>query len=314
MRGITNRTDRRSATGTIAMPRDVKPPKSAGDDERIRSGLLERTLNVIELLSVQGQGMQLFEIAQTLRIPRSAAHRVLTSLAERGYVRQDRHQGVYQLTAKIASLGFTFLASNGIIDLAQPVLDRLARESGELARLAMIDGRELIWVTKAQGSQFGLRYDPDMGQVARLSCSASGYAWLSCLPDDEALVLIDRQGIGLRKDYGPRAPETRAAVLKMLRQTRKRGFGLLVQAYSPWVSAVAVPIRHPTTAEVTGVVVISGPHVRLLESHMLALVPKLHEAARELSLASIGSPSFTARQHIFSLPASEPIKMRKETA
>jgi IclR family transcriptional regulator, acetate operon repressor len=312
MRGITNRTDRRSATGTIAMPRDVKPPKSAGDDERIRSGLLERTLNVIELLSVQGQGMQLFEIAQTLRIPRSAAHRVLTSLAERGYVRQDRHQGVYQLTAKIASLGFTFLASNGIIDLAQPVLDRLARESGELARLAMIDGRELIWVTKAQGSQFGLRYDPDMGQVARLSCSASGYAWLSCLPDDEALVLIDRQGIGLRKDYGPRAPETRAAVLKMLRQTRKRGFGLLVQAYSPWVSAVAVPIRHPTTADVTGALVISGPHVRLLEPRMLGLVPKLLEAAKELSLASIGS--FTTRQHIFSLPASDPIKMRKETA
>jgi IclR family acetate operon transcriptional repressor len=296
------------------MPRDVKPPKAAGGDERTRSGLLERTLNVIELLSVRGQGMQLFEIADTLRIPRSAAHRVLTSLAERGYVRQDRHQGVYQLTAKIASLGFTFLASNGILDLAQPVLDRLARESGELARLAMIDGRELIWVAKAQGSQFGLRYDPDMGQVARLSCSASGYAWLSCLPDDEALALIDRQGIGLRKDYGPRAPETKQAVLRMLRQTRKRGFGLMVQGYSRWVSAIAVPIRHPTTADVTGSLVISGPHVRLLEPRMLGLVPKLLEAAKELSLASIGSPSFTTRQHIYSLPASEPIKMRKETA
>jgi hypothetical protein len=87
-----------------------------------------------------------------------------------------------------------------------------------------------------------------------------------------------------------------------------------VQAYSRWVSAIAVPIRHPTTAEVTGVLVISGPHVRLLEPSMVALVPKLLEAARELSLASIASPSFTGRQHIFSLPASDPIKMRKETA
>lgn len=289
--------------------------KTARNNDRVRSGLLERTLSVLELLSVQGRGMPLFELADTLRIPRSAAHRVLTSLIERGYVRQDRHQGVYQLTAKIASLGFTFLASNGITDLAQPVLDRLARESGELARLAMIDGRELIWVAKAQGSQFGLRYDPDMGQVARLSCSASGHAWLSCLPEDEALVMIDRQGIGLRKDYGPRAPETRQAVLKMLRQTRKRGFGLMVQGYSPWVSAVAVPIRHPTTAEVTGALAISGPHVRLLEPRMLALVPKLLEAAKELSLASIGSPSFTMRPHIFSLAPPDPIsKLRKQTA
>jgi hypothetical protein len=73
-----------------------------------------------------------------------------------------------------------------------------------------------------------------------------------------------------------------------------------------------VPIRHPTTADVTGALVISGPHVRLLEPRMLGLVPKLLEAAKELSLASIGS--FSARQHIFSLPASDPIKMRKETA
>jgi IclR family acetate operon transcriptional repressor len=275
--------------------RGAKTSKTDRNNGAIPSGLLERTLNVLELLAVQGRGMQLFEIAGTLRIPRSAAHRVLTSLVERGYVRQDRHQGVYQLTAKIASLAFTFLASSGITDLTQPVLDRLARESGELARLAMIDGRELIWVAKAQGAQYGLRYDPDMGQVARLSCTASGYAWLACLPDDEALELIDKQGIGLRKDYGPRAPETTQAVLKVLRQTRKRGFSVMMQTYSPWVNAFAAPIRHPTTREVTGAIAISGPHIRLLEPRMLELAPKLLEAAKELSLASIGSPSFTAR-------------------
>ena len=298
-----------------AMPRGAKTSKPDRDGDGSARGLLERTLNVLELLSVHGKGMQLFEIADTLHIPRSAAHRVLTGLVERGYVRQDRHQGVYQLTAKIVSLAFTFLASNGITDLAQPVLDRLARESGELARLAMIDGRQLIWMAKAQGAQYGLRYDPDMGQVARLSCSASGHAWLACLPDDEALALIDKQGIGLRKDYGPRAPETRQAVLKMLRQTRKRGFSVVVQAFSPWINAVAAPIRHPTTGEVTGTITISGPHIRLLEPRMLELAPKLLEAANELSMVSISSPSFTGRTPIFSLPASYPApKLKKATA
>ena len=275
--------------------RGAKTPKAGRNNGGMRSGLLERTLSVVELLSAHGRGMQLFEIAGTLRIPRSAAHRVLTSLVEHGYVRQDRHQGIYQLTAKIASLAFTFLSSSGITDLTQPVLDSLARESGELARLAMIDGRELIWVAKAQGSQYGLRYDPDMGQVARLSCTASGFAWLACLPDDEAIALIDRQGIGSRKDYGPRAPETPQAVLKILRQTRKRGFSLAMQTYSPWVNAFAAPILHPTTGEVTGTITISGPHIRLLEPRMLELGPRLIEAAKELSLASIGSPSFVAR-------------------
>lgn len=97
-------------------------------------------------------GLQLYEVAERLGIPRSATHRLLPSLSEHGYVSQDRLQGTYQLTAKIASLAFTYLSRSGITDFAQPVLDRLATESGELVRLAVISGQELIWVAKAQGS------------------------------------------------------------------------------------------------------------------------------------------------------------------
>lgn len=288
-------------------------PKRANDDgsdgDQSPSGLLERTLGVLELLSGNARGLQLYEIAERLHIPRSATHRVLTSLVERGYVRQERHQGAYMLTAKIASLAFTFLAGSGITDLAQPILDRLAADSGELVRLAMVDGRELVWVAKSQGAQFGLRYDPDMGQVARLSCSASGIAWLSCLPETEALSLVEKQGYGSRAEYGPKAPQTAKALLKYLRQTRKRGFSLVVQTYSPWMNTIAAPIRDPGSGDVTGTINIAGPHIRLTEERMLALAPLLLEAARELSLATIASPAFAGRRgraggNFFLQPAS----------
>ncbi|WFU43340.1 IclR family transcriptional regulator [Bradyrhizobium sp. CB82] len=259
------------------------------------SGLLERTLGVLELLATNAHGMQLFEIADSLHIPRSATHRVLTSLIDHGYVKQEREQGAYQLTAKIASLAFTFLAGSGITDFAQPLLDRLARESGELVRLAMIDGRELVWVAKAQGSPAGLRYDPDMGQVGRLSCSASGHAWLSCLSDEDARALVEKQGYGLRKDYGPRAPESWPALLKYLRLTRKRGVSICVQTYTPWMSATAAPIRHPKSKEVTGAVVIAGPHIRLTEERMFELAPALLQTAQELSMATLASPGLYGR-------------------
>lgn len=260
------------------------------------SGLLERTLAVLELLAVRARGLQLFEIADALSMPRSATHRVLVSLVERGYVRQEREHGAYQLTAKLASLAFTFLAGSGITDLAQPILDRLAREAGELVRLAMVDGRELVWVAKAQGSAHGLRYDPDMGQSGRLSCSASGLAWLACLSDEEALTLVARQGFGSRKEFGPRAPETPDALLRELRKTRKRGFSIAIQTYAPWMNAAACAVRHPSTGEVTATVVIAGPHMRLTEERMLALGPSLVQAAQELSLASVASPLLTPRR------------------
>jgi len=276
---------------------DLKTPssKTVSDADGGPSGLLERTLGILELLSENAHGLLLFEIADALHIPRSATHRVLTSLVEHGYVRQERQQGAYLLTAKIASLAFTFLTGSGITDFAQPILERLARESGELVRLAMIDGKELVWVAKAQGSPHGLRYDPDMGQVGRLSCSASGHAWLACLSDEEALALVEKQGFGLRKDYGPRAPETKQALLKALRQTRKRGFSMVVQTYTPWMNATAAAIRHPKTKEVTGTVVIAGPDIRLTEARMLELSPALLDVAHELSLATIASPGLYGR-------------------
>jgi IclR family acetate operon transcriptional repressor len=278
------------------MTKKLKSVRFGQDTENSPSRLLERALGVVELLSANAHGLQLFEIAARLNMPRSATHRVLTNLAALGYVRQERQLGAYQLTAKIASLAFSFLAGSGITDLAQPILDRMAQASKELVRLAMVDGHELVWVAKSQGSTYGLRYDPDMGQVGRLSCSASGLAWLSCLPEEAAIALIEKQGYGMRKDFGPRAPETRSAVLRYLRQARKRGFSLVVQTYSAWMNALAAPIRNPQSGEVIGTVVIAGPHLRLTEDKMISFSSLLLEGAQDLALAMMTTPGHLYRQ------------------
>jgi IclR family acetate operon transcriptional repressor len=265
----------------------VRHETRPSDTDVGRSGAIERTLKVLELLAHNAEGLHLSEIAEQLRIPQSATHRILSSLTEQGYVRQRRSHRAYCLTVKVASLGFAFLAGCGVTNLAQPILDRVAAEVGELVRLAIVDGRQLVWVAKAQGMEHGLRYDPDMGQTARLSCSASGQAWLSCLPDDEAIALVEEQGYGSRREFGPRAPETRQALLRATRLARKRGFSLTVQTYAPWMNAIASPIRQPTDGEVVGAIVIAGPEMRLSEAVMLEAAPRLIEAANELSLAML---------------------------
>jgi DNA-binding IclR family transcriptional regulator len=285
--------------GAVVRPADDAP-----------AGLVERTLGVIELLAHNAQGLQLIEIAERLQMPRSATHRVLTSLVEHNYVRQERWHGAYLLTAKIASLTFAFLAGSGITDMAQPILDRLARECGELVRLAIVDGRQLTWVAKAQGTTSGLRYDPDMGQQGRLSCSSSGHAWLSCLDEDEALSLVAAQGFGARADYGPRAPTTASALLKYLRLARNRGYAITVQTFTPWMNAIAVPVRNHATGEVVGTVSIAGPHVRFTEQRMHKAAPLALAAARELALAMAAAPHLGASspdgsRNIFAEPRSD---------
>ena len=163
-------------------------------------------------------------MADELQLPRSACHRLLADLVRCGYVRQLRAQGDYALTTKLPALGLSFLGAAGIVDIAQPIIDRLAEASGELVRLALVDGDRLTFVAKAQGARSGLRYDPDMGIDVRLSCSAGGHAWLMTLSEERATELVARQGFGAPREFGPKAPTTFKALMKVLEEDRKRGF------------------------------------------------------------------------------------------
>lgn len=255
------------------------------------SGLLDRGLAILELLSGSAEGMSLSTVSEELRIPRSATHRLLTSLTEHGYVRQEQNRGMYVLTSKLQVLAFRHLSASGFVDAVQPVLNRLAMDTGELVRLAVADNGNLTWVAKAQGARSGLRYDPDMGMEARLSCSATGYAWLSRLGDDEALALIRKQGIGTRNEFGPEAPQAEGEILERVALARQRGYAVAVQTFSDWMSAMATAVIHPVSEQPIGVVSIAGPVFRLPEARLHELAPLLMAATEEISRLIPGSPA-----------------------
>ncbi len=252
---------------------------------------VDRALAMLEQLAAHPAGLPLSGIAEALAIPKSAAHRLLASLAERRYVRQDAETGRYLLTTRLVSLGFRYLALAGVSDIVQPTLDRLAHETGELVRLGIIDGDRQTWVAKAQGARSGLRYDPDMGIDVKLSCTSSGHAWMATLPEDDAITLLTRQGLGLPPEYGPNAPTSVAAVMKCVRQAKKQGYAITLQTYAPMLSAISAPILVPGKGAV-GVLAISGPMVRLTEEKMRALAPELLAAAADIASASTASALF----------------------
>ena len=261
----------------------------AGQDTAVTTAL-DRGLSILEHLAGQPEGVPLTVLADELEIPHSACHRLLAELQRRGYVRQARSQGDYLLTTKLVSLGLGYLSSAGIVDIAEPLLERLAATSGELVRLSIVDDDRLTWVAKAQGVRKGLRYDPDMGLDARLSCTASGHAWLLTLSDERALDLVMRQGIGKPKDYGPKAPTTVKAVLGFLHAARARGLAMIDEVFAPGMTAMAAPVMRQGAA--IGVISIAGPRMRLTPARMETLAKPLLEAATELGLIGKSSNLF----------------------
>lgn len=256
------------------------------------SGSLDRGLAILELLAQHGGPMALSEIAERTGIPPSATHRLLSMLGDLAYVRQDADHSGYRLGLKLVSLALINLSVNGVVNVAQPTLDQLARKSGELVRLGVIEGEHLVFVAKAQGARQGLRYDPDMGKEAPLFCTASGQAWLSCLTDEQALMIVSPKGFGEPGDFGPNAPRTIKAFLRDLHAARERGYSMVVESYEPGMSAIGIAIHHPVSGEPIGALSIAGPHTRFTKDRMVEVVPALLAAARELSATCLGSSSF----------------------
>jgi DNA-binding IclR family transcriptional regulator len=263
-------------------------------------GVMERTLGILERLAGDVGGVPIATLADELGMPRSAAHRLLAELGALGYVRQSRERGDYVLTTRLVSLGLNYLKNSGVVDLCQPMLDRLAESSGELVRLGVVDVDHLTWVALSQGARQGLRYDPDMGIDAQLSCTASGFAWLSTLDEDDAVALVTRQGIGKPARFGPKAPATIGAVVKAVRQARRQGFAIASESYAAGLSAVSAPIVRAGRGAV-GVIAISGPSARLNEKKLHGLVPDLLATAADIATASQASPLF---DRAYAAPAS----------
>ncbi|MDI5983919.1 IclR family transcriptional regulator [Halomonas sp. M4R5S39] len=255
--------------------------------------LIERTLGVLEALSADAGGLPLLVIAERLGIPKSAAHRICNELIRLGHVRQDPVSQRYQLTTRLVAMSFRYLASTGTSDIIQPILDRLAEQSGELVRLSVIEGNRLTWIAKAQGARSGLRYDPDMGKEAPLFCTASGHAWLADLSDEEALALVDTQGMETDHPLGPNAPRSKESLLEHLRQARERGYSWTHDSMGPGTAAMAALVRHPLDGHPQGVLSIAGPSVRLDAERVMTLGPALVTAAEELSQATPTSRLFT---------------------
>lgn len=247
----------------------------------------DRAISILELLVRNVYGLPAHEIADQSGIPRTAAHRLLVDLTEMGYVKQEPGSTQYVLTFRLASLGLSYLAASGITDTAQPLLDDLADATGELVRLAVVEGEQLIWIAKAQGARTGLRYDPDTGSDVYLPATANGLALLAAVDEERALQLIARQGLEKAASMGPGAPASMRELMERIEETRQRGYAVVFEAYEAGTSALAAAIRRAGDGEAIGTVSIAGPSIRLTVERMSMLAPMVQECARQLAAISM---------------------------
>jgi IclR family acetate operon transcriptional repressor len=245
---------------------------------------VDRVFDILEALAEAPEGLPLAHVARRAGLAKATAHRLLAELAARGVVRAADGPGGYRLTLELAVLGTRHLAGLGVLDLAQPELDRLAAVSGELARLAWLDGERLVLIAEAQGAAPGLRYDANLGRIAKLHATAVGKCWLADLSAEEARARVAAQGlIGAAAGLGPAAITSFEGLATELARVRRAGFATAVDEGELGAAAVAAPIRTEGKApRYLGSLAVIGPTVRLSRARLAALAPEVIAGAGRL--------------------------------
>jgi len=234
------------------------------------------TLEALEVLGDAGGRLSLREIVAAMRRPKATVHRMLATLVHTGFVEQDA-DGHYLLTLKAWRIGAAAVRNLDLVERARPILDKLARETGETVHLAVLDpSGGVVYIAKVESPQ-SIGVQTRLGQLNPSWCTATGRSLLAFNDVVAARVL-----------GGPLAQRTRKTItdVRTLRariaEVRERGYAVTIAENHPEMGGVAAPVRDHSGAAVAacGVAI---PEYRMNESVVARVIPCVLRAAAALS-------------------------------
>ncbi|NPV70586.1 MAG: IclR family transcriptional regulator [Firmicutes bacterium] len=243
----------------------------------------DRLVAILEAIAQSPEGAGVTEVSDRVGLPRSTVHRALNSLVDHRLAAQDPSSRKYRLGMGILRLASTLLEGNNLIAAAQPVLEDIRRDLQETVFLAVMDGAESICVAKVDGVN-PLRYFVEIGRVLPFHCSASVKAMLAYAP---AAMLDDLLSKRPLVAFTPRTKVNPDEYRREIKQVQERGYALCLEEFESGVNAMAVPVFGARGRPVASITIV-GPASRLDASFMNRAVPRLRQAASDMSRALAG--------------------------
>jgi IclR family transcriptional regulator, acetate operon repressor len=216
------------------------------------------------------------EMAAELSVARSTAHRMLTTLADRGLVRQDPETKAYVPGPALIELGLAVIGVADLRAVVRPVLERLAETTGETVHLLVLEGSETVFLDGVESPQV-IRASLRTGVRGPAHASAAGKAMLS---------LLDREDVLARFPGGSLHGGTAHAISSWekfeaeLQAVREQGYAVNLQESEPGLHAVSLALTD-SSGTVRGALSVSGPAERMGRD-LTRFVAPLRAAAADL--------------------------------
>jgi DNA-binding IclR family transcriptional regulator len=219
--------------------------------ERYLVPALIRGLAILQELSGQRR-LTLSEVAAALDVTRSSAYRLLFTLCHLGFVDFDTDTKTYALGSQVLRLGYGYLASRDLVEVAMPHLVRLRDRTGWSAHLGELHGRDVVYLARV-ATRRSIASTVHVGARLPARTTTMGRILLSGLSDDAVRELYRDERFAAGDGN---APATSAGLIGQLALDRANGFVVQNSGFEPGVDSIAAPIRD-MTGDIVGAINIS---------------------------------------------------------
>jgi len=237
---------------------------------------LERGLDVIRALSRPGPGRTLSDVARDTGLTRASARRFLLTLEELGYVRADERW--FSLTPRVLELGYAFLSSLTLPQIAQPHLRELVGRVHESSSVSVLDGAEIVYVAR-EPTQRIMTVAISVGTRFPAHATSMGRVLLAGLTDGELDAFLAAAQL---PSFTAATLTDRRRLRQELERVRRQGWALVDQELEDGLRSIAVPLRNQSGQVVAAMNLSTHASRRTPAGIRRELLPPLRRAAEAI--------------------------------
>ncbi|MFT4171101.1 MAG: IclR family transcriptional regulator C-terminal domain-containing protein [Rhodocyclaceae bacterium] len=254
---------------------DQQSPSKAPGDDYIQS--LARGLDVIKTFNAQRPHQTLSEVAAAAGLTRAGARRILLTLVHLGFALHDGRY--FSLTPRILDLGYAYLSSMALWDVAEPIVEALVQAAKESSSIAVLDGTDIVYVLRVPTRKI-MAVNLSIGSRLPAALTSMGRVLLSDLTPAALEAHLDAF---LAHPHPAALPYDRDSLRASIDTVRRQGWSLVHQELEAGLVSIAAPI-HDRNGRIVAAINISGiAKDDASVDSIKSLLPELQNTAASIS-------------------------------
>jgi IclR family pca regulon transcriptional regulator len=240
---------------------------------------LERGFAVIKAFSADAPSLTIAEVAARTKLTRAVARRYLLTLQKLGYLVHDGSE--FSPTPRLLDLGYTYLATMSVADVAQPFIERITDRLHESSSMAVLDGQECVYIARVQGRKI-ITTTLVVGSRVPAHATAMGKVLLANLSPSD---LDEYFRTAALKRFTKWTLADEARLRKALREIREQGWALADQEFVVGLRTIAAPVFDRTNRVKAAINIAGAVAVVSMKEMLRVHLPVLLEATHDISRA-----------------------------